>query len=291
VRQPLSLVGIGYAVNHEDEGGLTERPQEQLLCMQFANLGMDEHLAVADESADLVPWPRVPEKIAFSQEEFCDLGETGISWIFSGFCPKGSDRLSALGLPVAQHRADAGTSQHDDKRIPAHQGEGVGVDEQRRVGFVPGDEVACRPDEAGGRRHLVVDQINQVRVQLTTGYGRLWLVHRQAGKAPGVAPPDFVKLQGTGKRVENLACRVDVSPLLKPGVPGQADRREVSDLAAPQTDHAPAPCDRQANVLRLQRSSPRSQEIGQLAAANDIPAAGSYPAHDPQVTSVKQRRP
>lgn len=67
---------------------------------------------------------------------------------------------------------------------------------------------------------------------------------------------------------QHLLGRVDVTPLLEPRVPGDADASELGDLFTPQPGCAPPAVGGEADLLRRDPSPTRPQERSELAVSS-----------------------
>jgi hypothetical protein len=132
-------------------------------------------------------------------------------------------------------------------------------------GKIPGDQVEPLGEHGGRQRDRVDDLLNRGRQRAVDAVGR-------AGRARDVRQPEQVGALGGVEperrrdRVEHLNARVDLAPLLQPGVPGDTDPRELGELLAPQPGRAAAGAGGQADVLGQDALPAGTEERGQLGA-------------------------
>src|SRR5258708_9754789 len=98
----------------------------------------------------------------------------------------------------------------------------------------------------------------------------------------------MVEPERTGHSVQDLGAGVDRAALLQPGVPGDADTRELGDLLTAQPGGAAPDPRGQAGVLRPDAFPAAAQERGELGPTGaaigghygaDLPASGAVPSH------------
>jgi len=85
-----------------------------------------------------------------------------------------------------------------------------------------------------------------------------------------VYPFVTIEVQGARERLEDLHRDIDVSALLKPGVPGDADPSELSDLLAAQTGRPAATIGRDAYIVRAKAFTARAQEGREFLPAQGV---------------------
>ncbi len=151
--------------------------------------------------------------------------------------------------------------------------------EERGVGGVPGQQVEALVDDAGRKGGQPVEDL------LDLGDGKQVRLGRRRSlrclrEPVEVLPLRLVEPERAGHRVEDLAAGVDRAALLEPGVPRDADARELGHLLTAQPGGAAPEPGGKAGILRRYALPAAAQERGELGPPG--PALdGRYDAHSP----------
>src|ERR1700683_502582 len=206
-------------------------------------------LAVAAESRGRVLLPELGELGAGGGEGGDELGAAGIAGVLGQARAKLSDELAGFLGPVDDQGAGRIGGEEQPQHVALAGRAGVKAAVQERVGLVVGEQVPPGIGDEGGTGVKGLNETPQgvIDFRRPDGPGRQGEArHGEQVLALGRGHPQHAR-----QALDHLAAGADVTALLEPGVPGDADPGQLCQFLPAQTGGPPPGPRPQADADRV----------------------------------------